>query len=82
MTHLFIAQSIVRAPDFRGTTLRVAIHTESAVTDCYEIVPVLLKLKNSYDFAAAGGGPTWSTREQRPASLKRSAIYSLFLSPF
>ena len=46
MTHLFIAQSIVRAPDFRGTTLRVAMHTESAVTDCYEIVPVSLKLKN------------------------------------
>ena len=43
MTHIFIAQSIVRAPDFGGTTLRVAMamitdsvsDTESVITDYY-----------------------------------------------
>ena len=32
MTHLFIAQSIVRAPDFRGITLRMAPVTETVIT--------------------------------------------------
>ena len=45
MTQQLIAQSIVRAPDFWGTTLRMAIitesvlHTESVITDYESAIP-------------------------------------------